>query len=114
MSSPNGRNHYEVLEIREDARSEVIRGAIRTWRAIHHPDKNPEQREQAEEMSKQIADIEGVLCDPTKKAAYDRQLKARRWKMPPRRPREAASASFVLRWPTKTPFATAFDEGVLG
>ena len=111
MSARTRRNYYEILEIREDARPEIIRGAIRAWRAIHHPDKNPEQRDQANELCKQLAEIESVLCDPDKRAAYDRELQTQRRRTRPQRVRRIPDGLFA--WPplVTTPFDTAFNAG---
>ena len=112
MRLSSTKNYYQILQVQEDARTEVIRSAVKTWRTIHHPDKNPRARERAEELSKQISEIEDILCDPAKRAEYDRQIKAKRRRPAPPRARDTLSVFLFPNHFAKTPFHTAFDEGL--
>ena len=50
------KNYYEILEINSNATSEEIKKAYRKLSLKWHPDKNPTNREEAEEKFKEIAD----------------------------------------------------------
>jgi curved DNA-binding protein CbpA len=64
-------SHYEILEISRSSSPEEIKKAYRRLALIHHPDKNPNNRQQAEEKFKLIAKAYEILSDPTKRAHYD-------------------------------------------
>lgn len=65
-------SHYEVLEIPQTATSEDIKKAYRRLALQYHPDKNPNNRSEAEEKFKKIAKAYEVLSDPSARARYDR------------------------------------------
>ena len=62
---------YSVLGVAEGASEQDIRRAYRTLSLRYHPDKNPENREEAEERFKEIAEAYSVLSDPQSRAEYD-------------------------------------------
>ncbi|HVA01967.1 MAG TPA: molecular chaperone DnaJ [Terriglobia bacterium] len=66
------RDYYEVLEVAREASEPEIKSAYRKLALQHHPDRNPDQKEQAEERFKELTEAYGVLGDPEKRAAYDR------------------------------------------
>eukprot|EP00929_Paragymnodinium_shiwhaense_P110273 TRINITY_DN77142_c0_g1_i1.p1 TRINITY_DN77142_c0_g1~~TRINITY_DN77142_c0_g1_i1.p1 ORF type:complete len:272 (+),score=70.61 TRINITY_DN77142_c0_g1_i1:73-888(+) len=66
------KGHYELLGCSPDATAENIRRAYRKAALQCHPDKNPADREQAEEMFKKVAAAYQVLSNPETRAAYDR------------------------------------------
>jgi molecular chaperone DnaJ len=65
------RDYYEVLGVGRDATEAQLKSAYRKLAVKYHPDKNPGDT-QAEERFKEAAEAYAVLCDPQKRAAYDR------------------------------------------
>jgi molecular chaperone DnaJ len=65
------RDYYEVLSVGRDATEAQLKSAYRKLALKYHPDKNPGNAE-AEERFKEAAEAYAVLCDPQKRAAYDR------------------------------------------
>ncbi len=72
MGVKNKRDYYEVLAVGREASDQEIKSAYRKLALQHHPDRNPEDKEQAEERFKELTEAYGVLGDPEKRAAYDR------------------------------------------
>jgi molecular chaperone DnaJ len=66
------RDYYEVLGIGRDASDQEIKSAYRRLAMQHHPDRNPESQEEAEEKFKEITEAYSVLADAQKRAGYDR------------------------------------------
>ncbi|RIB28752.1 DnaJ domain-containing protein [Gigaspora rosea] len=64
-------NYYEVLGIDVNATEEDIRKAYRRQALIWHPDKNVQNREEAEARFKSIAEAYEVLSDAGKRRIYD-------------------------------------------
>jgi molecular chaperone DnaJ len=65
------RDYYEVLGVEKGAGESDIKGAYRRLALKFHPDRNPEDP-QAEDKFKEASEAYSVLCDPQKRAAYDR------------------------------------------
>ena len=65
------RDYYEVLGVGRSANEAQLKSAYRKLAVQYHPDKNPGNAE-AEERFKEAAEAYAVLCDPNKRAAYDR------------------------------------------
>jgi uncharacterized membrane protein YkvA (DUF1232 family) len=68
-------NYYELFEIDKDADPDEIKRAYRQKLMEWHPDKNPDRRDQAEEMTKDLNIAYGVLSDPSQRRHYDRILR---------------------------------------
>jgi len=66
------RDYYEVLGVGRGASDQEIKSAYRRLALQHHPDKNPDSKEESEERFKEITEAYSVLADTDKRAAYDR------------------------------------------
>ncbi len=64
------RDYYEVLGVGRDASEEEIKRCFRKLAFQYHPDHNHDDG--ASEKFKEINEAYEVLCDPDKRAAYDR------------------------------------------
>jgi curved DNA-binding protein CbpA len=71
MSDPSKVNYYEVLGVKEDATNEEIRKAYKKLAIKWHPDKNPDNKEFAEEKFKSISEAYNVLSDPKKREEWE-------------------------------------------
>lgn len=68
------RNLYNILEVAPSASQEEIKSAYRRLAMLWHPDRNPNNRKEAEERFKEIAYAYSVLSDPQTRASYDEYL----------------------------------------
>lgn len=64
------RDYYEVLGVNRDASEEEVKKAYRKLAMKYHPDRNPDNPK-AEEQFKEAKEAYEVLCDASKRAAYD-------------------------------------------
>lgn len=67
----NKRDYYEILGVGHQASEEEIKKAYRRAALRWHPDRNPDNKQEAEEHFKEVTEAYGVLIDPQKRAAYD-------------------------------------------
>jgi|GEM_PF-2865736 len=65
------KDYYATLGISENTNVSEIPKAYRALALKWHPDKNPDNKEMAEEMFKEIVEAYEILKDPSKKARYD-------------------------------------------
>ncbi|XP_036395945.1 dnaJ homolog subfamily B member 2 isoform X1 [Megalops cyprinoides] len=65
-------DYYDVLGVSRNASAEDIKKAYRKQALRWHPDKNPDNKEEAERKFKEIAEAYEVLSDRSKRDAYDR------------------------------------------
>lgn len=68
-------NYYNLLGVPEHADDDTIRKAYFKAARQWHPDKNPDNVEEATEKFKQFAEANEVLRDPQQRAAYDHELR---------------------------------------
>ena len=66
------KDYYQILEVAKTATEDEIKKAYRKLALKWHPDKNPDNREQAEQKFKEIAEAYAVLSDKNKREKYDR------------------------------------------
>ena len=66
------RDYYQVLGVTKDSNDDQIKKAYRKLALKWHPDKNPDNRVQAEEKFKEIGEAYAVLSDKNKRAIYDK------------------------------------------
>ncbi|XP_037685664.1 dnaJ homolog subfamily B member 8 isoform X1 [Choloepus didactylus] len=88
-------NYYEVLGVQSSASQEDIKKAYRKLALRWHPDKNPDNKEEAEKKFKQVSEAYEVLSDSKKRSLYDR----------------AGSDSWRAGGGASTPYSSPFDTG---
>eukprot|EP00484_Ammonia_sp_Unknown_P026609 CAMPEP_0197034730 /NCGR_PEP_ID=MMETSP1384-20130603/12736_1 /TAXON_ID=29189 /ORGANISM="Ammonia sp." /LENGTH=294 /DNA_ID=CAMNT_0042464685 /DNA_START=164 /DNA_END=1045 /DNA_ORIENTATION=- len=74
ISTARDRNtdYYSILGVAEDATDQQIKKAYRKLAMKWHPDKNPDNAEEATSKFKEIAQAYEVLSDPQQRRRYDR------------------------------------------
>jgi len=70
--------HYTNLKINENATIEVINGAYKYLIQKWHPDKNPDQRQEAERITRIINEAYAVLSNPVSRKEYDESIRKER------------------------------------
>ncbi|CAJ1079183.1 dnaJ homolog subfamily B member 2 isoform X2 [Xyrichtys novacula] len=65
-------DYYKVLGVPKTASQDDIKKAYRKLALKWHPDKNPDNKEEAEKKFKEVAEAYEVLSDKSKRDEYDR------------------------------------------
>ena len=87
-------NHYETLQVPEDATASRIKSSYKRLALQHHPDRNP-NNPLAEENFKQINGAYQVLSDPYMRSVYDAQLEDARRPKPQYQEAEAEAENWT-------------------
>jgi molecular chaperone DnaJ len=66
------RDYYEILGVSRTASDDELKKAYRKLALRYHPDRNPDDRREAEERFKEISEAYQVLCDAERRSLYDR------------------------------------------
>ena len=69
--SEDNEDYYAILGIKKDATEAEVKKAYRKLALKWHPDKNPNNREEAEKKFKKINEAYSVLSDKDKRRQYD-------------------------------------------
>ncbi|XP_077580276.1 dnaJ homolog subfamily B member 6a [Stigmatopora nigra] len=64
-------DYYQILGVRKDASADDIKKSYRKLALRWHPDKNPENKEDAEKKFKELSEAYEVLSDVNKRSTYD-------------------------------------------
>ncbi|MEX0895839.1 MAG: DnaJ C-terminal domain-containing protein [Patescibacteria group bacterium] len=65
------RDYYDILEVKKSASDAEIKSAYRKAALKWHPDKNPDNKAEAETKFKEINEAYQVLSDKQKRSSYD-------------------------------------------
>ena len=71
MPKANQRDYYEVLGVTRTASVEEIKASYRKSALKWHPDRNPENKAEAEIKFRESTEAYSVLSDPQKRQVYD-------------------------------------------
>ncbi|XP_057947850.1 uncharacterized protein LOC131143511 isoform X3 [Malania oleifera] len=66
-----GVDYYKILQVDRNAKDDDLKKAYRKLAMKWHPDKNPNNKKEAEAKFKKISEAYDVLSDPQKRAVYD-------------------------------------------
>uniref|UniRef100_A0A2P2L5I9 Uncharacterized protein MANES_13G142000 n=1 Tax=Rhizophora mucronata TaxID=61149 RepID=A0A2P2L5I9_RHIMU len=66
-----GVDYYKILGVGRNAKDDDLKKAYRKLAMKWHPDKNPNNKKEAEAKFKQISEAYEVLSDPRKRVVYD-------------------------------------------
>lgn len=65
------KDYYEILGVSKSADEKEIKKAYKRLAMKHHPDKNQDNKTEAEAKFKEVKEAYEILSDPQKKASYD-------------------------------------------
>uniref|UniRef100_A0A7S1IL73 J domain-containing protein n=1 Tax=Eutreptiella gymnastica TaxID=73025 RepID=A0A7S1IL73_9EUGL len=71
MSDIHSDDYYKVLGVSRDATEQEVARAYKKLALKYHPDKNPDNRDQAEEHFKKVSEAYDCLSDSSKRKTYD-------------------------------------------
>jgi len=72
MASSTEFDYYEFLGVARDASGDQIKSAYRKAALRWHPDRNPDNKHEAEENFRRASESYSVLSDAQKRSVYDR------------------------------------------
>src|ERR1700684_712056 len=72
MAAANTSDFDVILGVERDASAEQIKSAYRKAALQWHPDRNPNNKDEAEHNFRLAAEAYAVLSDPQKRPIYDR------------------------------------------
>ncbi|XVF34446.1 hypothetical protein REPUB_Repub18cG0059600 [Reevesia pubescens] len=78
-----GVDYYNILKVNKNATDDDLKKSYRRLAMKWHPDKNPNNKKEAEAKFKQISEAYEVLSDPQKRAVYDQYGEEGLKDMPP-------------------------------
>ncbi|KAF5726215.1 DnaJ heat shock family protein [Tripterygium wilfordii] len=78
-----GVDYYNILKVNKNATDDDLKKSYRRLAMKWHPDKNPNDKKEAEAKFKQISEAYEVLSDPQKRALYDQYGEEGLKDMPP-------------------------------
>ena len=100
-----GVDYYKILNVDKNASDDELKKAYRKLAMKWHPDKNPNNKKQAESKFKEISEAYEVLSDPQKKAIYDQYgEEGLKGQMPPPGSDAGGGASFFQTGDGSTTF----------
>lgn len=76
-------DYYNILKVNKNATEDDLKKSYRKLAMKWHPDKNPNDKKEAEARFKQISEAYEVLSDPQKRAIYDQYGEEGLKDMPP-------------------------------
>src|ERR1700721_2381896 len=97
MASANTQDFYVILGVERDASAEQIKSAYRKAALQWHPDRNPNNKDEAEHNFRLAAGAYGGLSDPQKGPFYVRFGGGGRGASRGTRGARAARGGFALR-----------------
>ncbi len=71
MSATTKRDYYEILGVEREVTAEQVKSAYRKAALKWHPDRNPENKQEAEARFREATEAYTVLSDSQKRAMYD-------------------------------------------
>ncbi len=71
MAKVNQRDFYEVLGVSRTASVDEIKSAYRKAALKWHPDRNPQNKQEAEVKFREVTEAYSVVSDPQKRQVYD-------------------------------------------
>ncbi|MBI4743278.1 MAG: J domain-containing protein [Actinobacteria bacterium] len=75
-------DYYRILEVHQEASQEVIEKAYKALSMKYHPDKHLlDEKRQATRKMQELNEAYGVLSDPLKRLAYDRERSTDFWQI---------------------------------
>ena len=70
------KTYYDILEVSIDADAAAIRKSYLKKSLKHHPDKNPNNEEEAKAKFIEIGEAYEILSDPASRRIYDQELRS--------------------------------------
>ena len=67
----NDTKYYDILGVSKNATNDELKKSYRKLAMKHHPDKNPDNKEENEKLFKEVTTAYDVLKDPEKRRIYD-------------------------------------------